>query len=129
MTPDLPQLLASLGFFKDWSNYLLVTTVAALGWVATKPLIVGPLALRLTVFCLCVSIVCAMLTLALIPLVGEKLVAGRSIYDTHVAFTVLWMWGPEVTAPLKWVCWPQHVFFLAGIIIFSFGTIWRASSA
>jgi len=24
----------ALEFFKDWSNYLLVTTVAALGWVA-----------------------------------------------------------------------------------------------
>jgi hypothetical protein len=25
----------ALEFFKDWSNYLLVTTVAALGWVAS----------------------------------------------------------------------------------------------
>jgi hypothetical protein len=25
----------ALEYLKDWSNYLLVTTVAALGWVAT----------------------------------------------------------------------------------------------
>ena len=29
-------MLAAIGSFKDWSNYLLVTTVAALGWVASK---------------------------------------------------------------------------------------------
>ena len=33
---DVQQLIASLGFFKDWTNYFLVTTVAALGWIATK---------------------------------------------------------------------------------------------
>lgn len=126
MQPEMTQLVASLGFFKDWSNYLLVTTVAALGWIATKPLIVDGLALKLTIGFLCLSIVFAMLTLALIPLVGERLTAGTSIYDVKARFTVFWLWGPEVAAKLKWVCWPQHVFFLAGIITFSIGTIRRA---
>ena len=29
MDPQVTQLLQGLGFFKDWTNYLLVTTVAA----------------------------------------------------------------------------------------------------
>ena len=32
----LDQKLKALDAFKDWSNYLLVTTVAALGWTSTK---------------------------------------------------------------------------------------------
>ena len=39
MDPKVTQLLGALGFFKDWTNYLLVTTVAALGWIATKPVL------------------------------------------------------------------------------------------
>jgi hypothetical protein len=122
---DIPQLIASLGFFKDWTNYLLVTTVAALGWVATKPLILDGRALRWTIAFFCLSIVFAILTLALIPLVGERLVARSSIYDIKAIFTVFWLWGPEAEAKLKWVCWPQHVFFLAGIIVFSVGSMLR----
>jgi hypothetical protein len=30
------QKLKALDAFKDWSNYLLITTVAALGWTASK---------------------------------------------------------------------------------------------
>lgn len=32
--PSLDQLLEALGHFKDWSNFMLVATIAALGWVA-----------------------------------------------------------------------------------------------
>ena len=123
---DVQQLIASLGFFKDWTNYLLVTTVAALGWIATKPLILDGRALRWTIAFFGLSIVFAILTLALIPLVGERLVAGSSIYDIKARFTVFWLWGPEAEAKIKWVCWPQHVFFLAGIIVFSVGSMLRA---
>ena len=28
--------LKALEFFKDWTNYLLVTTVAAVGWLGVK---------------------------------------------------------------------------------------------
>jgi hypothetical protein len=31
------QKTSAIGMFKDWTNYLLVTTVAALGWVAAQP--------------------------------------------------------------------------------------------
>jgi hypothetical protein len=122
-----------LGFFKDWTNYLLVTTVAALGWVATKPVSGVPSSLLgWTIACFCLSVVFAILTLALIPLVSENCRSGtKSIYDVEVQCepipgVTLKRWRiPGVTlkrCKLKWVCWPQHVFFLAGII-FSVGSI------
>ena len=36
MDANMEQHLKALDSFKDWSNYLLVTTVAALGWTAGK---------------------------------------------------------------------------------------------
>jgi len=35
------QKLKALEWFKDWSNYMLITTVAALGWVAAAPVYHG----------------------------------------------------------------------------------------
>jgi hypothetical protein len=126
--PDVEQLTASLGFFKDWTNCLLVTTVAALGWVGAKAPTLDGSAQQWTIAFFCLSIVFAILTLALIPLVGERLVAGSSIYDIEARFTIFWLWGPEGGAKLKWVCWPQHVFFLAGIIVFSVGSMLHVSA-
>lgn len=124
MDPKVTQLIAALGNFKDWSNYLLVTTVAALGWVATKPILLAPTPLSWTIVCFGVSIVFAVFTLALIPIVGETLSADtKSIYDVEAEFKTIWYWGPTYKFKLKWVCWPQHVFFLAGILIFSVGSI------
>jgi hypothetical protein len=123
--PTLDQLVSSLGFFKDWTNYLLVTTVAALGWIATKDVVLKGSALRWTIALLCLSIVFAILTLALIPIVGQELRAGGSIYDSEASFKLLWLWGPEISARLKWFCWPQHIFFLTAIITFSVGSIRR----
>ena len=114
--PHVTQLLQGLGFFKDWTNYLLVTTVAALGWVATKPvLVVPPWLLALTIACFCLSIVFAIFTLALIPIVAENCQRDtKSIYDVAAPFQPIWLWGSTVEADLKWVCWPEHVFFLFG---------------
>jgi hypothetical protein len=73
MDPNVTQLLQGLGFFKDWTNYLLVTTVAALGWIASKPvLVVPPRLLAWTIACFCFSIIFAIFTLALIPIVAEN---------------------------------------------------------
>ena len=124
MDPKVTQLLSALGFFKDWTNYLLVTTVAALGWVAAKPLLLAPVALSWTIVFFCLSIIFAIFTLALIPIVGEGVTATTvSIYKVSAKFKLLWLWGPELAFKLKWVCWPQHIFFMAGIIIFSVGSI------
>ena len=123
MQPDKGQLTASLGFFKDWTNYLLVTTVAALGWVAKGDSLVTGMELRWTISFLCLSIIFAIFTLALIPIVGERLSDGGSIYSVEASFKLFWLWGPVRTAKLKWVCWPQHVLFLAAVITFSIGSI------
>jgi hypothetical protein len=121
--PNVEQHLAALNAFKDWSNYLLVTTVAALGWVATTNKPTGAprvWVLRLLAF----SIVCGVLTLGLIPLVAESVKKdSSSIFDISVQFNLLWLWGPEVSSRLKFVCWPQHVSFLAGIIVYAIGSI------
>src|SRR6478735_2735214 len=125
MEPKVTQGLQALGFFKDWTNYLLVTTVAALGWIATKP-VVGfpPWLLALTIACFGLSIVFAILTLALIPIVGEKYESKTtSIYDVDAPFKTFWLWGKTRHSRLKVPCWPQHVFFLAGIILFCVGSI------
>jgi hypothetical protein len=124
MDAQVTQLLAGLGFFKDWTNYLLVTTVAALGWVATKPvLVVSPQLLKGTIACFCLSIIAAIFTLALIPIVSELCRSGtKSIYDVVAPFQPIPMVELTLEFKLKWVCWPQHVFFLAGIILFSLGS-------
>ena len=111
--------------FKDWSNYLLVTTVAALGWVATKDRTkISPKALRWTIGALGASTVFAIFTLALIPLVAEAVTpTTTSFYDVGGTFNLLWMLPPRVTLTLKWVCWPQHILFLVGIVVFTVGSI------
>ena len=117
---EVKQRLAALNSFKDWSNYLLVTTVAALGWVVKYPTEFGR---AWIIGFLGSSIVFGIFTLALIPLVAEGVTAGKSFYDVKGKFKLLFLWGPERTVRLKAVCWPQHVLFLAGIIMYTIAGI------
>ena len=122
---NIEQHLKALEFFKDWSNYLLVTTVAALGWVASadRPAI-SPRALRWVIGCLGFSVVFAVFTLALVPLVAEGITKQtQSFYDVVAHFDLIWFLGPEIPFKLKWVCWPQHILFLAGIITYTVANI------
>jgi hypothetical protein len=122
MTP-LEQKLKSLEFFKDWSNYLLVTTVAALGWVSSKDTLWGPQWARYwCIWSFGASCIFAIFTLAAIPLVGEEVVGNKSIYDVGARYNPLWILPSPVEIKLKWVCWPQHILFLAGIILYVIGT-------
>ena len=125
LDPNVEQHLKALEFFKDWSNYLLVTTVAALGWVASAnhPAI-SPHALRWVIGCLGFSVVFAVFTLALVPLVGEGITKEtQSFYDVVARFDLIWFLGPEIPFKLKWVCWLQHILFLAGIITYTIAYI------
>jgi len=93
MNPHIEQTLKALEMFKDWSNYLLVTTVAALGWVATsdQPKI-SRKALRWTIGALGASTVFGIFTLALIPLVAEAITHETpSFYGVVPRFNLLWM--------------------------------------
>ncbi len=111
----------ALRHFKDWSNWLLVTTVASLGWVAQSEKFYWPYAISVAL--LCASVMFAIFTLALIPLVAEQLKPNQSIYDVEAGCQPL----PRfrlITLKLKSVCWPQHVLFIAGIIAYAGGTIY-----
>lgn len=104
---EVEQLLKGLEFFGNWSNYMLVTTVAALGWVASKDRAAMTVrSLRLVIGSLCASIVFAVFTLALIPLVAENIsVQTKSFYDVSPTFNLVYAFGPEVSLKLKWICW------------------------
>src|SRR6267378_437855 len=111
------QKTAAMANFKDWTNYLLVTTVAALGWVSTQS---PDVLARICSGCLALSVVAGIFTLAMIPLVTERLRDdSKSIYEVEGTFTIWWMRGPLQSARLKHFCWPQHVLFLVGIALYA----------
>jgi hypothetical protein len=117
MHHNIEQKLKALGSFKDWSNYLLVTTVAALGWATSKG---NRIDSDLVVWCFAISAVFGILTLAVIPVVAEEIREDtKSIYDVEATFRLFWMWGDELRTSLKWVCWPQHVSFIIGILAYA----------
>lgn len=108
----------ALEFFKDWSNALLVTTVAATGWVVQyggglthwmKAASIGSLAL---------AVMFGIFTLALIPLVQEQRKPDQSIYDVQAKFR-----GWPYRCKLKQVCFWQHILFLAGIGLYAAGAV------
>ena len=116
--------IQALGYFKDWSNYLLVTTVAALGWVAAYPnSFVRPRMRTWCLWALGISTVLAMMTLALIPQVAETLTNEESIYEVKPTFNLIAGLFWEVSwVRLSFVCWPQHVSFMLGILLYIVGT-------
>jgi hypothetical protein len=117
---DDPKVLA-LQTFERWSNYLLVTTVAAAGWIATKNLEIGSGWRDAALWCFGVSIVFGILTLALVPLVAQAMTRDHdSIYRVPAQFKLLFRYTG--TAFLTQACRPQHVSFIAGIAMYCIGT-------
>jgi 4-hydroxybenzoate polyprenyltransferase len=113
--------LKAIEYFKDWSNYLLVTTVAATGWVATdKDLPWSHPCLREPcLWSFGISIIFGILTLALIPLIAQKIEeSDTSIYKIPTSFSIF---GRDITAYLTQACRPQHVLFILGIILYCLG--------
>jgi hypothetical protein len=127
----------AIEFFKDWSNYLLVTTVAALGWASSasesaKPAWAHGALKPYCIWFLALSVVFGIFTLALIPLVQEQ---RKGSMEFHAVATKFWAtkWFTKFCAKkssaddkcglyLIWVCMPQHVLFIAGIIAYALGT-------
>jgi hypothetical protein len=128
--PSADRLTKALEFFKDWTNYLLVTTVAAIGWVSAQGVSAqGVIANhpKLKFICLAalgLSAIFGILTQALVPLVQEQRREETSNYQVPVTF---WFW-PTVRplVPLKWgdgirltwMCFPQHTFLIIGIALY-----------
>jgi hypothetical protein len=112
------QATNALDAFKEWSNYLLVTTVASAGWVSTRtdelkiPWL-QPVSLGL----LTASIILAIFTLALVPLLAEQL-EDESIYKTPISFDLL---GLPCKMYLTQVCRPQHTTFIFGVLAYAVG--------
>ena len=122
MADTITQQLASLESFKDWSNYMLVTTVACLGWTA-KEYKGQKFVLEIWLFAL--SILFAILTLALIPIIASQIDATTtSFYDISAKFNLIYIWGPQVSIRVKAICFIQHFLFLRGILRFA----WHVSS-
>lgn len=108
----IEQNLKALEFFKDWSNYMLVTTVAALGWLAEG----GQDTNGFAIVCLAISALLGIGTLALIPVIaGQLRDRDPSFYDIEAKCKLVWMCGPSIPMKVKYVCWPQHVSFMLGI--------------
>lgn len=113
----------AIEFFKDWSNYLLVTTVAALGWASSasesaKPAWVHEALKPYCIWFLALSVVFGIFTLALIPLVQEQRGGNEKFHAVRAKF-----WATKTRGLyLIWVCMPQHVLFIAGIIAYALGT-------
>jgi hypothetical protein len=122
MSNGQPNLqLEALRHFKDWSNYLLVTTVISLGWVSTGADL--PFwAFSLSVGLLATSVVFAIFTLALIPHVAENIEPNQSIYSVKPEVRPLLFFSVKFMT-IKWVCWPQHVLFVLGILVYALGSI------
>jgi hypothetical protein len=123
--PPTDKLTKALEFFKDWTNYLLITTVAAIGWTAAEKGMIANHP-KLKFFCLAalgLSALFGILTLALVPLVQEQRKDETSNYDARVTFW-LWPWPPSDPPDwrngmrLTWVCFPQHVFLIIGIALY-----------
>jgi hypothetical protein len=95
-------LTSALGFLKHWTNYLLVTTVPALGWVALSTGLVGRLQI-FCIWCLTLSIIFGIFTLALIRLDQEQRSTISSNYDVRAE-----LWAGSFR--LIYVCVPQHLF-------------------
>ncbi len=105
--------IAALQAFEKWSNYLLVTTVAAAGWIASKNLTFNSGNIRsAALWCFGISIVFGIFTLALVPLVAQTMNAEQSIYRVRVQFRIF---KCPCHAFLTQACRPQHVCFIARI--------------
>jgi hypothetical protein len=125
--PSLELSLKAMESFKDWSNYMLVTTVAALGWVAKQSDDHRNSGwykfwYRVVVISLTLSIILAIFTLAVIPILTEQLGqrCASSIYD--VVASVKPIWSTNLVKVRVWLtlfCWPQHVTFLVGVVAFA----------
>ena len=73
------------------------------------------------VWCLGLSILFAILTLAVIPHVAEAIRAeSTSIYEVYPNVSPIPFFGFQISVCLWYFCWLQHLLFLAGVLIYTF---------
>jgi hypothetical protein len=129
-------LTDALTAFKDWSNYLLITTVAALGWLGSENSPKG-WASVISIGLLCLSVIFGIFTLALIPIIREQIpehvkehskdVKDVSFYDIKPKFRFFPFLKEDPRSReylnAKAVCWPQHILFILGIIFYAVAAV------
>lgn len=123
VAPTNDRRFDALAHFKDWSNYLLVTTVAAGGWVGSDKVTFANASLQApALWCLGISIVFGIFTLAFIPLIAQQLErdVDAGIYDVPIVFH---LFGVRCVMYLPQMCRPQHLTFIAGVVLFCAGTV------
>ena len=110
----------ALEAFSKWSNYLLVTTVAAVGWISSGHVkFHNQFFQSLSIWCLGVSVVFGIFTLALVPLISEQAQKNdTSIYAVKARFAIFRI---PCHAYLTQACRPQHVLFIVGIVVYCWG--------
>jgi hypothetical protein len=50
---------------------------------------------------------------------------GKSIYETEGWFFSAYLWGSLWRTKLKYFCWPQHLFFILGVLAYAVGSTWK----
>ena len=123
----------ALEHFKDWSNVLLATTAAGVGWLAEQKqpdwnsdffATVRHASHIFALWSFAASALFGIFTLALIPLVAEqqRQQNAASFYDVVASFQFLGhdtFYGCKCELRIKQVCFPQHVLFIAGLLLYA----------
>jgi len=99
-TPE-ERLLISLDHFKDWSNYLLVTSIAVAAWLATNKIPdINEAAHLVSLGLLVASAGYGILTLSFVPLIAQQMKPSDiSIYNVEVRYNRLPFATGEERAP------------------------------
>ena len=105
----------ALEFVNSASSYVLLATIALLGWVASGVEFSNDGLRVASMACLTLGIA----TLALIPLVQEARRPGQSNFEVEARFMLLGQRG----ARLKSALLPQYLLLLAGLILYVTGMI------
>ncbi len=122
----IDHLLKAVEYFNTSNNYLILITVVALGWVVEHPAGVHESLKDAVVLCMGLSTVFGLFTMGLLPSVAETLTGTtESIYDVRGQFRTFVIGGRSHSLPLKAVCWPQQVLFIAGIILYAIGNVMK----
>jgi hypothetical protein len=122
----IDHLLRAVEYFNNSNNYLVMISIVALGWVVEHPTGVHESLKNAIVLCMGLSTVFGLFTMGLLPLVAETLTGTtQSIYDVKGQFRTFVLGGREHSLPLKAVCWPQQVLFIAGILLYAVGHVMR----
>jgi hypothetical protein len=114
--------MSAIELFKDWTNVLLTTTLAAIGWTTARERIsLSPRLMRAATLCLCASVLFGILTLAIIPSVAEKVALSSKshIYETTGQLYVFAGLSKPWKIKLVNICWPQHALFMTGVILYA----------